>query len=214
MNVKRLIFSFSAIAIVAAAIIGGTVAYFSDTEESTENSFSVGTMDLNIDNGNVAVQTINFSDKAPGDVGNGFAVLKNVGNLTGELDIKMGTVANYPCTDGGKNDGTEYCTADAGALGANLEAALYLDVDESGDWSTGDVGLKSDGTTYAGGDLDYDIMNNYSGKSWDAVATAMATNDEYKFALDWKVPVTAGNEIQGDVLKFDISFILEQSGQD
>jgi len=214
---KKIILSLSVVAVVAAVIIGGTIAYFSDTETSTNNDFAAGTMDLNIDGGNVVVQTMTLSDKAPGDGGKKASILKNVGSLEGELDVAMGIVTNYPCTDetnGGENDGTEYCTADAGVLGANMKVALYLDIDKSGDWNTGDIGLKSDGTTYTSGDLVYDSMDNYSAKVWNPAVTAMATNDEYNFAIDWEIPNTAGNEIQGDALKFDVTFTLEQADKD
>ncbi len=217
---KKIIFSLFAIVTVSAMIIGGTVAYFSDTETSTNNTFANGTMDLNINGGNIAVQTMNLSDKAPGDNGKESSVLKNVGSLTGELDIAMGTVVNYPCTDdvnGGKNDGTEYCNADAGTLGGNMAVAPYLDINKNGSWDTGDIGLKSDVSTYINSGLtvlDYDVIDNYSGVIWNPAAVTMATNSEYNFAVDWKILTTAGNEIQGDALKFDVMFTLEQADKD
>jgi predicted ribosomally synthesized peptide with SipW-like signal peptide len=47
---KRLIISLSVIGVVAAIAIGGTVAFFSDTETSTGNTFTAGELDLTIDN--------------------------------------------------------------------------------------------------------------------------------------------------------------------
>ena len=47
---KRILISLSVIAAVAAIVIGGTVAYFSDTETSTGNVFAAGSIDLKIDN--------------------------------------------------------------------------------------------------------------------------------------------------------------------
>jgi len=47
---KRLIISLSVIGLVAAIAIGGTVAFFSDTETSTGNTFTAGELDLTIDN--------------------------------------------------------------------------------------------------------------------------------------------------------------------
>ena len=217
---KKILVSLIVIGVVAAIAIGGTSAYFSDTEKSENNTFTAGTMDLNIDGANTAVQTMNLSNKAPGDSGNERSLLKNVGSLDGELDIAMGTVTNYPCTDAtyGKNDGTEYCTADAGALGGNAQMALYIDVDESGDWSTNDIGLKSDTTKYINTGsvaLDYDTINNYSGTVWNNVYDGlMAAGDQDGFVIDWKVPTSATNDIQGDALKFDVSFILEQADTD
>ena len=208
--------------IVAGIVIGVTSAYFSDTETSTNNTFAAGTMDLNINGGNVAVQTMSLDNKAPGDSDHENSVLKNVGSLDGELDIAMGTVNNYPCTDssnGGRNDGTEYCTSDAGALGSNTQMALYIDVDQSGTWNTNDIGLKSNGSIYINNTgsiaLDYDSMDNYSGKSWNDVYTGlMAANQEDDFVIDWNIPTSAGNSIQGDALSFDVTFTLEQANAD
>ena len=217
---KKILVSLIVIGVVAAIAIGGTSAYFSDTEKSENNTFAAGTMDLDINGNDVAVQTMNLSDKAPGDSGSERATLKNSGSLDGELDVAMGTVTNYPCTDTtyGKNDGTEYCTSDAGALGGNAQMALYIDVDESGDWSTNDIGLKSDTTKYINTGsvaLDYDAIDNYSGAVWNNVYNGlMAAGDQDGFVIDWKVPTSATNDIQGDALKFDVSFILEQADTD
>ena len=45
---KRILISLSVIGAVAAFAIGGTIAYFSDVETSTGNTFSAGTLDLKI----------------------------------------------------------------------------------------------------------------------------------------------------------------------
>lgn len=47
---KRILISLSIIGAVAAIAIGGTIAYFSDVETSTGNTFTAGTLDLTIDN--------------------------------------------------------------------------------------------------------------------------------------------------------------------
>ena len=47
---KKILISLSVIGAVAAIVIGGTVAYFSDVETSTGNTFTAGSIDLKIDN--------------------------------------------------------------------------------------------------------------------------------------------------------------------
>lgn len=47
---KRILFSAGTIAVLAAALVGGTGAFFSDTESSTGNTFAAGVIDLTIDN--------------------------------------------------------------------------------------------------------------------------------------------------------------------
>lgn len=46
---KRILISLSIIAAVAAIAIGGTVAWFSDTETSTGNTFTAGVIDIELD---------------------------------------------------------------------------------------------------------------------------------------------------------------------
>jgi len=212
---KKILISLSIIAVVAVISIGITTAYFSDTETSENNTMAAGTMDLNIDEGNIAVKTMNLSNEAPGDFGTETAVLKNVGSLEGKLDIKVENVTNYPCTNGtyGANDGTENCTSDAGTLGANAKMALYIDVDKSGTWNTGDIGLKPGDSPYPydSNPLVYYIIDSYSNVPWNNVyAGLMGVDDEDDFVIDWEIPIGAGNEIQGDAVNFDVTFTLRQ----
>ena len=70
-----------------AVVVGGTWAYFTDTESSTNNGLSAGTLDLTVDGVNTAVTTFSVSDKVPGDSGDGSNTLANVGSFSGELDL-------------------------------------------------------------------------------------------------------------------------------
>ncbi|MDP2967530.1 MAG: TasA family protein [bacterium] len=47
---KKILISLSVIGAVAAIVVGGTIAYFSDVETSTGNTFTAGSIDLKIDN--------------------------------------------------------------------------------------------------------------------------------------------------------------------
>jgi len=200
------------LAIAAILIItlvgGGTWAYFSDTESSTNNSLTAGTLDLNVDGGDAAVTTFSVSDVAPGDSGSGNTTLANVGSLSGELDASTSAITNTPGAGG-----TEY-EGGSGELGANAQIALYVDVDQSGTWSSGDIGLKSDNTTYNNPTaLDYATVDSYGSKSWDAVETIAASASD-DFVILWQVPTGAGNDIQGDSASVNITFVLEQAAAD
>ena len=194
--------------LVMALVGGGTWAYFSDPETSTDNSLTAGTLDLNINGGNTAVTTFSATNVAPGDSGSGSSVLANVGSLSGELDISFSAITNTPGAGG-----TEY-EGGSGELGGEAEIAVYIDVDQSGDWSSGDIGLKSDSTTYSHPTaLNYATIDSYGSDSWDAVET-MAAPASDNFTILWRVPTTAGNDIQGDSVSFDVTFILEQAEAD
>jgi len=216
---KKIIIGLSSIALVAIVVIGGTFAYFSDTEKSENNTFAAGTMDLDINGGDTAITTMTLTNKAPGDSDTETGTtLKNSGSLDGELDISIGVVTNYACDPDGAADGTEYCTTDAGVLGGNAEMALYIDVDEDDAWTTGDIGLKNDTTKYTNSGSDsliYASIDSYDGVAWnDVYDTLMMTGDQDGFVIDWEIPTSATNDIQGDTLDFDITFTLEQADKD
>ena len=195
-------------ALIVIALVGaGTWAYFSDTESSTDNSLTAGTLDLTVDGGNTAVTTFSETGKAPGDSGNGSTTLANAGNLSGELDIAFSAITNTGGTSGEFGDSS-------GNLGAAAEIAVYLDVDSGGTWTDGDIGLKSDGTTYNHPTaLDYAVIDNYGSDTFDAVET-MATSASDNFRVEWRIPTSAGNNIQGDSVSFDVTFTLEQAAAD
>lgn len=88
---KKVLISLAAIGVVAAIAVGATVAYFSDTETSTGNTFTAGSIDLKVDydgyfnklpdrNPNAGQWTLtdlttekffDFKDLKPGDYGEG-----------------------------------------------------------------------------------------------------------------------------------------------
>lgn len=74
---KRILISLSVIAAVAAIAIGGTVAYFSDTETSTGNTFTAGSIDL--DNG-LSVKVFDLFEMKPGDMDQGSYVITATSN--------------------------------------------------------------------------------------------------------------------------------------
>jgi len=193
--------------LVIAFVGAGTWAYFSDTEGSTNNSLTAGTLDLTADGGDTPVTTFAVTGKAPGDSGSGSTTLANAGNLNGELDITFSAITNTGGTGGEFGDSN-------GNLGAVAEIAVYIDVDSSGTWTTGDIGLKSDGTTYNNPTaLDYAVIDNYGSDTFDAVET-MATSASDDFIILWRIPTSAGNNIQGDSVSFDVTFTLEQAAVD
>ncbi len=198
---------------VAAA--GVTRAYFSDSENSTGNTIAAGTMDLKIDGGNTAVTMFNLSNKAPGDSGSAKATLNNGGSLGGELDITMGIADDDACNPDGLNNGSEFC--DTGAnLGSSAQMVLYIDVDQSGGWSSGDIGFKSDGTKYVHPTaLDYAAINSYSGDNWNNIYSGlMSSGISDDFTVNWQIPSATGNSIQGDDVSFGVTFTLEQAEVD
>ncbi len=62
---KRILISLSVIGAVAAIAVGGTIAYFSDTETSTGNTFTAGTIDISINDQNPWNQSFTMADMKP-----------------------------------------------------------------------------------------------------------------------------------------------------
>lgn len=76
---KRIIISLSVIGAVAAIAVGGTIAYFSDTETSTGNTFTAGELDLLVDIDGVVYNPLsNYTGKG------------GAGTIFSETDMKPG----------------------------------------------------------------------------------------------------------------------------
>jgi predicted ribosomally synthesized peptide with SipW-like signal peptide len=203
------IFGLTIAALLVMGLVGGgTWAYFSDPETSTGNYFSAGTLDLDINDGDAAVTLFSVGDLYPGQTGNASADLDNTGSLSGNLSIEFSAITNNPGTGGTEWEGG------SGELGAELDIAIFIDKDEDGAWTTGDVGLKTDNTTYNWPTaLEYSAVDNYGSDNWtNAYAGLMANGASDAFVIAYDLPTTAGNNIQGDNVTFSIYFLLKQQG--
>ena len=216
---KKILISLSTIAAVAAIAIGGTVAYFSDTETSTGNTFSAGTLNLQVGNYDPTSVKITLSNMKPGDAANAATwLVKNTGSIAGKLTVGVGAITNNEndCIEP-EQEGDSTCGATDGELGANLKVAFWMDVNEDGYWSSGDYYLTFDGnkTSWATSDettlpsAAYNILNNYGGKTWTDVQTNI-TGGAGNFRVEYDLPGGTGNIIQSDSSVFDITFTLNQ----
>jgi len=84
---KKILMSLVMITMVAAVASGATIAQFSDTETSNGNTFTAGTLDLNVDGGNTNVVKYTVSNMRVGSQNIGTWRLKNVGSVNGFLDL-------------------------------------------------------------------------------------------------------------------------------
>lgn len=199
--------------LVLGLVGGGTWAYFSDTETSSTNILSAGTLDLKLNSGDADVTTItaSVSDVKPGDSNSGSVTLQAGGTLAGELDITLSAITN---TQG--SGGTEYEASGSGELGANAYISIYIDVDQSGTWNTGDLELENDETIVpydTDSTLDGGTIDSFDSDSWDDIYSGTFTGPD-DFRIEWNIPTGVGNSIQGDSASFDISFVLEQAAAD
>ncbi|MHC1716742.1 MAG: TasA family protein [Candidatus Dojkabacteria bacterium] len=195
---KKLLFSFVVLGITSVLAIGATTAYFSDTEVSSANTFTAGTLDLQVDNQNTTVKSFIVEGMKPGDsYGRKYFRLKNTGSISGVPKICLTSVQNIESAGitEFENDGAP------GELGANME----LIVDTNGHW------LMTSGQKF----------NSFIDRCWtptnpaDAEFAASGSdvldpNEEMIFGIALNLPISTGNLIQGDSLLFDLEFTLEQ----
>ncbi|MDO9332971.1 MAG: hypothetical protein Q7T57_00395 [Dehalococcoidales bacterium] len=199
---KRVLGLLVAFVSVVLFIGGGTIAYFGTVAVNASNMPDTGKLHLATVQNSSADYSFQVPNVAPGDSGYGRKRLVNDGSRSGMLGVGFSPIVNTPGTFG------EYAD-NSGDLGANVQTAVYIDVDTSGDWSNGDIGLKTDGGTYSyPSALKFDAINDYGSIIWNSITTIVASV-KFDFIIVWQVPITVGNEIQGDSASFDITFFLE-----
>ncbi len=77
---KKILISLSVIGVVAVIAVGGTIAYFSDTETSKGNTFSTGVIDINIGDQNPWTESYHIEDMKPCETGYITFNIKNPGD--------------------------------------------------------------------------------------------------------------------------------------
>jgi predicted ribosomally synthesized peptide with SipW-like signal peptide len=151
---KKILISLCVIGAVAAIAVGGTIAFFSDTETSTGNTFTAGAIDLSLgssftsaSNGNSAFALdpnnngkalYNFTDLKPGDMGGGSFNLQVTSNdayvcAKSLITATPENVRNYPELNAGDNT----YGANEGELQNYLKFATFDDDNENGVYDAG-----------------------------------------------------------------------------
>jgi predicted ribosomally synthesized peptide with SipW-like signal peptide len=213
MNTKILA-SLVLIGIAISGITMGTVAYFSDVETSTGNTFTAGKLDLLVDSKcsyNGVSQLFctwsskdlvtgdwffKFLDVKPGDYGEDTVSLHVVDNPScGFVKITKITDSDVSCNEP-ELAAEPLCTAAGdGELDENLVIKIYKDLDCDNVIDEGDTELIGivDGEKYwALGDLSTD----------PALKTCIQ--------IHWNLPSSVGNIVQSDSFTADVIFYAEQ----
>lgn len=211
---NKILMSLITIALVSVVAVGATRAYFSDTETSTGNNFTAGTLDLKVDSQNDPnIVHVTLSNMKPGQIASYMWTLSNVGSLSGKPWIEITNLKNY---DNDCND-PETAAPDItcgnpglgeGELGANL--MMKLNAPGGGGY------VYPHGPCVNGGNqctVNYwsslgHIDGVIDGQVWDTVAPFSTLAGP--MVLEFEVPTTTGNIIQSDSVEFDVVFHLEQ----
>ncbi len=199
---KNITKSLIVISAVAALAIGGTIAYFSDTEQSTGNTFTAGTIDIAVDTGNPWESTGEyiFDDMKPGGHTETISfTVKNVGtnpaNIWKRIKItaREDNLSTEPECDaiGGSWTGSA-CTG--GTQKNDIDKVIHYD-------------MTAGGTTVI--DKNWGIMMSDVDDIWVPIAT-LQPNEEQVITQNYQMDASAGNEYQGDKLTFDMTLYAEQ----
>ncbi len=199
MNTKILM---SVLVIGLAAMAVGTAmtgAYFSDTETSDDNTFTAGTLDLELDGVNTNVVKFNVNNAVPGDSACGTWKVKNVGDTTGYLDLESIVV-----TDSAGTTPEPEPTTDSGELSSNMNVVIFVD---NGAGTNGNANnCIKDGTEVQiyNGALS-GIAGNY-GENLE-----LSGSSSSYVSMSWEIPTTVANSIMDDSVDLDMTFELAQT---
>ena len=204
---KKILISLMAIALVIGLVGAGAFAYFSDTETSTDNTFTAGTLNLKV-NTNDGSNTVVFteSNKAPGDSGSGTWTLVNNGSLAGYVDLESISVANAENYDAATNEAEaadDVNTSIDGELGANLDVVLFWDDGAGGGIADNRIQDGTEATIYSG------VLDSIAG-SYGADYPLAASGTTY-ISMTWSIATTVDNAIQGDSATLDMTVELAQT---
>lgn len=190
---KGLVTSLLTIALATGVGAYGTFAYFSDTEASTQNVFSSGTLDLALSSDSSVDAFVGDDNFAPGDNAAGTLLLEN-----------KGTISSYD--DDGHQVTLEIATSldQNDADGVSTDMASYLELTQLEYGSTSLVADVSDANGNGYKDLADLAANNLTNLE-DPGSAGRDFNITVFFAED------AGNDLQGDTVDATFDFVLRQS---
>jgi spore coat-associated protein N len=189
---KRVAIAVIVIAMVAVASSGAIYAYFNDTETSSGNSFTAGTMDLKINGADGGFPaTFTASNLVPGSHGNVDMTVSNVGSVAGALVAEVDNIQD----DAGTSPEPE-TLPDVGELSESIVLTVYIDANDNNRWDDGET------------QFDTGTLNTIGG-TWSM--GNLAAGGSVVISVEWSVPTEVGNEIMGDSCTFDIVYTLNQN---
>jgi len=180
---KKILASIFVIGILALGIGWGTYSYFSDTETSSGNTFTAGTLDLKVDGKDDPLGAyFEVSNVKPSDTGSKDIVLSNAGTIDGKAYIHFKDVTDSPGTTPESEP-----TPDEGELSQNLK-----------------IKVSAGATTIVEGFLSDIESNSYE-------LGTIAGGGSLTVTIAWSIPSDVGNVIMDDSVTFDIEFSLVQA---
>lgn len=230
---KRILASVVVVALLSVATIAATRAYFSDTVTSTGNTFAAGTLDLNVDGGEVLVP-FSVTNMKPGDsLGSPTYEIRNTGSLTGVLSYKVtnivlgenGVIEPESTVGDAENlrldpDGFSVAASGFGELFDQCYIRFWVD-DTPGqrpanfDWQDNKFWAGyPDESSYYSLPVGVDLMDgkNIVLDPGEVMYMGVVTNfiDDTNVPYGWILDGVKNNAAMGDDFKFDIELSLKQ----
>jgi len=231
---KRILISLSIIGVVSAIAIGGTIAYFQDTETSTSNTLTAGTLDLQIDfqcervgcdfslRDLVGQPFFNECDTKPGDSGEA-TISWHVYDNNAWARIRLADVYEYEngCLDPEEEAGDLTCGDPGlgeGELDNYLTFTFWMDEGMYPGWQCPDYNNSPCMMDPMEGDNILDgIETIFATKTASELLNGAVLPPElypsttYYLGMKWEIPGSTGNIAQGDSLLGKIVMEIVQS---
>jgi len=201
---RRILGGMATIGAASAVAGAGTMAAFSDTEESNNNLVSAGTLDLEpAGSSDGGAFNMSVSGLAPDDNGQevGYLNLENAGSIDGTLDYEITDWTDNenglldPEQDAGDTTGGNP-GAGNGELSNALEFQAFLDR-TPGNGRDEDVALTSDWVPLTSGRVETDVP--------------VSAGETVRIWVDARIPSGTGNAVQSDSVEIDAAFYLDQA---
>ncbi len=210
MKKKPLIIAALVVGLLGAGTYAASRALFSDTEQSADNTFAVGTLDMSVGAANgTAFDSINISNVGVDGTVTGTKtwVINNSGSVPGNLTFQVNDIKNYEngCNEPEALADTtcDPALADDGTIGEfGGELAVTVKIDQ--------------GSGYGSNVISSTMANASQGEyatQWvtNAGTVTIPAGGTVSVKMDWaNDPMTYGNEIQSDSLEYGLQFDLLQ----
>jgi predicted ribosomally synthesized peptide with SipW-like signal peptide len=222
---RKILVSVMVIALAGALIGGGIYAYFSDTETSTGNTFTAGTLNLvpstsgtgpggkyTVTAGGDGVNgKVVFTTLAPSDSGSITWTLNNDGNLDGTLTM----ASDVTFEENGSNEPESAVSGNNGGGNGDLDQYMGVRLKRNGTYILGDA---SNYVPFSGLEAVLDAESRSLTASstltyvleWAIASDVKGAGTDGKFGTADDVAVD-DNIIQSDKATLDITFALTQA---
>jgi predicted ribosomally synthesized peptide with SipW-like signal peptide len=191
-------------AIIVIALAGvATYAYFQDTESTGANTFTAGTLNLQLGATDPSTAILTVTNANPNQSGAADWDLKNTGNLPGYLNITFTDIVdsenlvNEPEDADTGEDGTFDDPGTDGELAENLDVLIYIDGNSNDSYNSTDDTLIYQGKLKT---VALSSLNNF----------AMTNGYSQSIRVEWSVASGVGNLIQSDSAGFTMNCVLNQ----